>query len=1206
MAELLDHEDRKQIRAALDDNVVVEAAAGTGKTTELVHRIVAVLAQGRATVDRIVAVTFTEKAAGELKLHLRTQIEEARQRQEEPERGRLEAALARLEEARVGTIHGFCADLLRERSLEAGIDPRFEPLDDTEAQRLFRRAFDSWFETALQNPPEGLRRALRRATRPPAATVRSFGPRPSAAPEDPVGRLRSACWAVAERRDLPAPWARPRFERHARIAALVEALHAFAALSGRCDKPEKDTLFEGTRELRQCSDDVQAAEAVGPRDADGLESLFVELAPASRPRKGYGKSYGPGVGRDEVMSAHEQLRTALLAFARDANADLAALLHLEFQDVLQRYATLKEKSGRLDFQDLLLRARDLVRDCASVRVEFQQRFRHLFVDEFQDTDPLQAEILLLLAARDPAATDWRQAEPAPGKLFLVADPKQSIYRFRGADIGVYFEVRDLLARHGARLLRLSTSFRSVPNIQKAVNTAFAPLLDGDRKSQQAEYVPLAPARPDPGDQPTLIALPVPRPFGKRNVTKGAIDACLPHAVSAFVQWLLQDSGWKVSDREHPDTRVPLAPRHICLLLRRFDSFAGDVTRGYVLALEARDIPHLLVGGRSYHEREEVETLRAALNAIEWPDDELAVFATLHGSLFAIGDEELLEFRQRFGRLHPFRIPAALLASEAQATLWPIAAALAFLATLHRERNTRPIAETLHALLEGTRAHAGFVLRPSGEQVLANVLHLAEQARAYERSGGVSFRGFVERVDEDAERRTATEAPILEEGSDGVRIMTVHKAKGLEFPVVILADITAHLTAREPSRWLDRARGLCAQKLAGWSPAELLEHGGEEKLREAAEGIRIAYVAATRARDLLVVPAVGSESWGRTSHREEDGDTGALTLDSWVAPLLSALYPPPERWDRPSQPPGCPRFGKSSVVEAPMERALDPNVHPGQHVLAGPLSRVALPASPPGSTSAPIVGRIGRSEHEVVWWDPHLLTLDVPMNFGLRQQELLGREADPEQVRRDAAAYRDWAAARQATLEHAATPSLQVQTVTAYSQAEAARDSTAAAAPAGVELVLLPVAPERPRGPRFGTLVHAVLGGIPLDAGDEQVRLFVELQARIVGAPAIEVTAARTLVTRVLQHPLLERARTAASLGHCRRETPVTWRDPTGTLLEGVVDLAFLEDGRWIVVDFKTDHDIEASLPVYTRQVTLYASAITGATGQPARAFLLRV
>ena len=229
-----------------------------------------------------------------------------------------------------------------------------------------------------------------------------------------------------------------------------------------------------------------------------------------------------------------------------------------------------------------------------------------------------------------------------------------------------------------------------------------------------------------------------------------------------------------------------------------------------------------------------------------------------------------------------------------------------------------------------------------------------------------------------------------------------------------------------------------------------------------------------------------------------------------------------------------------------------------------------------------------------------------MNFGLRQQELLGREADPEQVQRDAAAHRDWAAARRATLARAARPSLQVRTVTAHAHAEAAR-AVAAAGPAGaVELVLLPVAPERPRGPRFGTLVHAVLSGIPLDAGDEQVRLFVELQARIVGAPAVEVAAARSVVTRLLQQPLLERARAAASQGHCRRETPLTWRDAEGTLVEGVVDLAFLEDGTWIVVDFKTDHDIEPHLPVYTRQVALYTSAITGATRQPARAFLLRV
>ncbi len=1190
MTQLQDHEARAIIRNDLDCNLVVESAAGTGKTTVLVHRIVAVLAQGRATVDRIVAVTFTEKAAGELKLHIRVRLEEARQQTAvgNSARTHLEAALSRLEEARVGTIHGFCADLLRERSLEAGIDPRFEPLDENAAQRLFRRAFDAWFEACLQEPPAGLRRALRRVVRAPGGVADGVTRQRAALADGPIGRLRGACWALAERRDLATPWHRPPFERSAWIGSLVEQLHAFADASARCDKPDKDALSLDTRELRQWSADIRAAEEVSRRDHDGLEALFVDMAGRrDAPRKGYGKGYGDGVTRDAVLQAHTQLRAALQEFTRHANADLAALLHQEFRQPLAQYEETKEKTGRLDFTDLLLRARDLVRDQPTVRAEFQRRFSHIFVDEFQDTDPLQAEILMLLAAQDPATSNWRQVVPAPGKLFLVGDPKQSIYRFRGADIGIYFEVRDLLIREGARCLQLTSSFRSLPNIQAAVNTAFASCMNGDRESQQAAFVAQSPVRPEWTAQPSVIALPVPRPFGKQRLAKTAIDASLPDAVAAFVHWLLHASSWTITDPEQPGNRVPIAARHVCILMRRFDSFAGDVTRGYVRALEARDIRHLLLGGRSYHEREEVETLRAALNAIEWPDDELSVFATLHGSLFAIGDEELLVYRRQHGRLHPMRIPPALAGPEAETTLRPIGEALAVLAGLHRERNTRPVAETLHLLLEGTRAHAGFVLRPSGEQVLANVLHLAEQARGYERDGGISFRGFVERVEEDAEGRRAGEAPILEAGSDGVRLMTVHRAKGLEFPVVILADITANLASREPSSWIDRERNLCVQKLCGWSPAELLAHAQDERRRDAAEGIRIAYVAATRARDLLVVPAIGTEAWGMTMTAVAAPSIGSATphaasppaatasFDGWVAPLNAAIYPPRARWASPHTAPGCPPFGESTILDTPFDRAMDACVYPGEHA---------------------------HDRHRVVWWDPTRLTLDVPASFGLRHETLLDKDVDPAVVRSDLEAVRAWGAARAATLARAATPRLRVQTATERAHA-AAPDAGASIPDQDVELVLLPVADDRPRGARFGALVHAVLGGIALDATADEVQRFVDMQARIVGATAEEILAASAVVTRALQQPLLAQARGATQ---CRRETPVTLPDADGTLVEGVVDLAFLQAETWMVVDFKTDPDIESQLPIYTRQVALYAAAIGGATQLATRAILMRI
>ena len=183
-------------------------------------------------------------------------------------------------------------------------------------------------------------------------------------------------------------------------------------------------------------------------------------------------------------------------------------------------------------------------------------------------------------------------------------------------------------------------------------------MTGDTFTLQASYVPLSPFRQGIARQPAVVALPVPKPYGTRNISAVAIESSLPDAVGAYVDWLVTGSKWKVTERTG-DKPVPLQARHICILFRRFISFGDDVTMPYARALEARGVKHVLVGGKTFHEREEVESIRAALAAIEWPDDELSVFATLRGSLFAIGDEELLDWKQRFGRFHPFRIPSEI-------------------------------------------------------------------------------------------------------------------------------------------------------------------------------------------------------------------------------------------------------------------------------------------------------------------------------------------------------------------------------------------------------------------------------------------------------------------------------------------------------------------------------------------------------------------
>src|SRR5262249_55286587 len=200
------------------------------------------------------------------------------------------------------------------------------------------------------------------------------------------------------------------------------------------------------------------------------------------------------------------------------------------------------------------------------------------------------------------------------------------------------------------------------------------------------------------------------------VANFAIEASLPDAVAAFVHWLIQDSRWKVGDPANPGEWLTLSPRDVCVLFRRFVTFGKDVTRDYTRALEARGIPHVLIGARSFHHREEVETLRAALTAVEWPDDELSVFATLKGSLFAIPDHLLLRFRHEAGKLHPFRKTLESLEPDLQ----PVTEVLGMLAELHRRRNQRSLVETIGELLAFPPAHSRFALPPSGQQVLANV------------------------------------------------------------------------------------------------------------------------------------------------------------------------------------------------------------------------------------------------------------------------------------------------------------------------------------------------------------------------------------------------------------------------------------------------------------------------------------------------------
>jgi ATP-dependent helicase/nuclease subunit A len=413
------------------------------------------------------------------------------------------------------------------------------------------------------------------------------------------------------------------------------------------------------------------------------------------------------------------------------------------------------------------------------------------------------------------------------------------------------------------------------------------------------------------------------------------------------------------------------------------------------------------------------------------------------------------------------------------------------------------------------------------------------------------------------------------------LMTVHKAKGLEFPVVILADLTCRLARGDASRYLSIDAGLCALRIGGWSPHELHDHAAEEVMRDEAEGVRLAYVAATRARDLLVVPALGDGPW-------EGG---------WLSPLNGALYPPPGSRRTPSHAPMSPRFkSKDTVLERPDDApATEATVAPGLHTFE-------------------------RDEYSVVWWDPGTgggLELGKKPPFGVRRDDLIVKDVPKRVIADGRTMYDQWKLARADARAAGSVPSLMVTTAGdwAKSAPTAPSDEWQGNIWTGVPLDAVettealgdPGDRHLAGGPAFGLLVHEMLAQLPLDADRARVEAAAGQQARILGLGIEVMQEATATVIRVLAHDTMRRASQAERRGECRRETPITYTLSDGTMVEGVVDLAFREVDHWVVVDFKTDREIsEQGGERYRRQVAVYCAAIARATGEPAVGRILRI
>lgn len=790
-------EQRAAIEARTGSSLLA-ANAGSGKTAVMVERIAAAIREDGVPVTAILALTFTEKAAGELAERLRRRLTDL---------GEAEHARA-VDGAWIGTIHGFCARLLRSQPLAAGLDPRFEVMEDTAAERLANAAYDTALESwGRTHGAEAIDLAasygpnLRDLIRGTYSTLRARGqarPRVPIPPQTaaPDASALAAAGEAATRDLAPA-------KDGVRIAAARTALEECARITRQEGVPWPGEL--------------NVAELKG-----GAKALQSDVCEAYR----------------EVWAAY---RSACAEYhSHTALTLIDALLHRYGRTFEQA----KQERAAVDFEDLELRARDLLEN-AETRERWAERFSLIMIDEFQDTNAVQLEILEHLE-RD--------------NLFAVGDEFQSIYRFRHADVGIFRRRAEGVVR------RLNVNFRSREELLDVLNTTFRPEF-GER------FSPLRAGRQEPpaDDGPMLRLFAVDPPSGDPPVELLLTDtpgwdeheAKLGLAGGGDQPWRRAEAR-AIAHRLRQETEAGRRAGDIVVLVRATSSL-----RLLEEALEEQGLPTYVVGGRGYWSQEQVRDGLAWLRVLANPHDEEALLTVLSSPFCGADTDELValtEDGRRRGSLWAAlrargetRAAGGADAGEDAAAGGDRIGGLARLIVKERDHAERaPLEVLLERAIVATGYDLATLSRPGGDRRLANLRKLMRLAGEYERAEGRDLRGFLA----DAQARDLAEAregeaALESEGLDAIRLMTIHRAKGLEFPVVCVADLGRQSGGRRAALLVgeDRTAGLRLAPLGGGDtiPTAAWERlAAEDSSAEAEEERRLFYVAFTRARELLIL------------------------------------------------------------------------------------------------------------------------------------------------------------------------------------------------------------------------------------------------------------------------------------------------------------------------------------------------------------------
>ena len=861
---LADDDARRTAIAVHDRSFLVEAGAGSGKTAIMAGRIAVMLAEGVAP-GSIAAVTFTELAASELLLRVHELVETlaaGRVPAElqaalpdglcERQRGHLAAATESIDEMTCSTIHGFCQRLIKPYPVEADIDPGATVMDRDQADLVFREIVDAWLREALAGDAGGLLEEL--VLQDPGRTIGLI--------HEILARLRSHREVARDPRQRdPAPL----------LEAFEHASDDFTSFANDAGVTEDDTgvIASSFAELAGMVHLDPTNESPGDLVALLLAQPGPELCTNSGGFRSYRKKAkwaaaarraGLAKADGERLNAAAEMRYARCretwtvlrqAVAARVLNDLVRLL----VPVMERFRSYKRSAALLDFDDLIFAARDLLRDHEDVRRALAGRFAHVLVDEFQDTDPIQAEIFWRLCGEPQGAAadaDWRAFRIRPSALFLVGDPKQAIYRFRGADVATYVRAREAFREQGPEcILEISTNFRSCPSILQYVNERFeGPLAV---RNDQPGFTALTPFQPDRVEGPSVAALDVAVANEEGKATAEEQRDGEAEAVAEMCARLIGSEMIRAADADAGGggggERRVCRPGDIALLAP-----TGSELWRYEEALERHGIPVATQAGKGLFRRQEIQDLIAVTRVLADGRDTLALGALLRGPLVGLTEEELLDIVAALPPREdaPDALPRLDIGVEPEAVAHPLARDIVEkLQSLRRGANATTPHDLLSQAVDVLRVRPILLQRHGGqaERALANVDLYLSFSRAYAVRG---LRAFAEAMTAawTDESRAVEGRPDAQEQS--VALYTMHAAKGLEWPIVVPVNTMSRLRAPEKTV-IDRETGRLYFPVFGVAPTGHEVAFENEKAELDRERIRLWYVAATRARGLLIVP-----------------------------------------------------------------------------------------------------------------------------------------------------------------------------------------------------------------------------------------------------------------------------------------------------------------------------------------------------------------